>query len=468
MSSFLRHFAISLSLALTVFAVVLGVVGNQLRGQLRQQVIQRESESLHAVIMMQQTLLAEASGRLGVATDEDDLFTAALQTSRLRGVLSLRLFSADGSMIDAVPAAVPDSFPDAAIWERLQKFEPVGRLRPRVTVSEIFLVPDTNGEALDLMEVWTPLAGEQAGFAGATQFLMDGQVVSEEFAAIDRSVATLLTVAFLLGGLLLAAVIGLSLGSVERQRSRLRAKTEELARANRDLTLSAKTSALGAVAAHLMHGLRSPLAGLETLTESGDFLTGEAFRRDAARSARRLRSLVDEVMAILREEQTGLSYEVTAGELLGMLERRLAERAMEKGVLVQASFAGVDAALPSRVANFAYLILTNLLENAIDASHREQRVLLKGSVFGSVARFEVTDCGPGLPDVIQANLFQPCISSKAGGGGLGLAISAQLARKAGATLQLERTGPDGTTFALEAPLASATGAEQEGAAASQL
>ena len=49
---------------------------------------------------------------------------------------------------------------------------------------------------------------------------------------------------------------------------------------------------------------------------------------------------------------------------------------------------------------------------------------------------------------VRTRLFTPTLSTKADGTGLGLALSRQLARILGADLELERTGPSGSVFAL--------------------
>ena len=71
----------------------------------------------------------------------------------------------------------------------------------------------------------------------------------------------------------------------------------------------------------------------------------------------------------------------------------------------------------------------------------------------------VTDLGPGVPEAIRARLFEPFVSSKPAGTGLGLAVSAALARAHGGELRLVPTsggeGGDaagqGATFELEVP-----------------
>jgi nitrogen-specific signal transduction histidine kinase len=63
----------------------------------------------------------------------------------------------------------------------------------------------------------------------------------------------------------------------------------------------------------------------------------------------------------------------------------------------------------------------------------------------------VVDRGPGLPERIKSRLFTPCTSGKPGGGGIGLAISQQLAQHLGARLELAGTSTCGTIFQLVIP-----------------
>jgi signal transduction histidine kinase len=64
----------------------------------------------------------------------------------------------------------------------------------------------------------------------------------------------------------------------------------------------------------------------------------------------------------------------------------------------------------------------------------------------------VSDTGPGLPPKAREHLFQPFQGgARKDGFGLGLAIAAELVRGHGGRLDLLRTGPDGTAFAIRLP-----------------
>ena len=56
------------------------------------------------------------------------------------------------------------------------------------------------------------------------------------------------------------------------------------------------------------------------------------------------------------------------------------------------------------------------------------------------------DQGPGIPELVQENLFVPFAGSTKGGSGLGLVIARELVEANGGELGLVKTGETGTTF----------------------
>ncbi|HCQ67497.1 MAG TPA: sensor histidine kinase [Rhodobacteraceae bacterium] len=102
-----------------------------------------------------------------------------------------------------------------------------------------------------------------------------------------------------------------------------------------------------------------------------------------------------------------------------------------------------------------YRILRNLVRNArqaIEASGAPGEIMVAAGEGPAEWTITVTDTGPGLPPKTQETLFQPfAAGGRKGGTGLGLAIAADLARGHGGRLDLVRTGPDGTSFAVHLP-----------------
>jgi signal transduction histidine kinase len=99
-----------------------------------------------------------------------------------------------------------------------------------------------------------------------------------------------------------------------------------------------------------------------------------------------------------------------------------------------------------------FRVLLNLCRNAVQALEAGGEVAIRAERSEERVRIDVSDNGPGLPDAVRANLFQPFTGAGRGGGtGLGLAIARDLVRAHGGDIALAVTGPGGTVFRMHLP-----------------
>lgn len=445
--------AILLTWAVTTALVVVGV--RHLRAQVRQQIVRRDGEILLA--------LARSSGN---GDDSESLlagepFAVFVNIGRFEGILAARMFDTNGSFMASIPGEVrEEEVRDADLME-LRRGRPVSRFRAALPLAEVFLTaPSTAGEGkamvVPAVEVFVPLlAGGEGRFAGVAGFVIEGSAVMREFELLDRQLrinaAGLLVAALGITGL----VLGWSFRQLERSRSLLAKRTEDLQRANSELSQAARVTALGAVTAHLIHGLRNPVSGLQSFVAAGGEVGGvdaEAWR-DAQAATRRMHGLIQQVVRVLGDHQAGLEYEATLAEVAETVLERVQGMAEKRGVRLESG--QVDGGeIDNRRAGLLALILTNLIENAIDAtpSGRGVRLSIRRAPGGLQA--EVSDQGPGIPEAIRERLFQPKQSTKEGGSGLGLAITHQLTLALGGTVCLVSTGAEGTVFRVVLPEAA--------------
>lgn len=448
-----------LTLTAVVFAIVVAVVTWLLRAGLREQILRREGDLLVGVTSMQ--LAAEADNRPDLGVVErlpGEFFFAALRTSRLRGVLGVRVLDRNRDFAGALPFEWSDSVPSDALWGRMMRGEALARLHPRgspatIGMTSLLLWQPTDDPTVPLVEVWAPLQlPERTGVEGAAQFWMDGRSVAAEFAALDRRLVAQALLAWAAGTLVTLGALTWAFGRLADANRELRARSEDLQRANRELILAAKTSALGTVTAHLLHALKNPIAGLEIFVASrADPGAGEDRGEELAAATeltKRLRTMVNDVVGVLRDEHAGMEFELTADEVVELALAKARPIAKDRGVKLVADVRTV-APLTARRGHLAALVLQNLLQNAVEASATDASVTVSGESNGDAAlEFTVADHGAGLPGSVRARLFEPCTSTKPGGSGLGLALSGQLARQAGGRLELVRSDSRGTCFRL--------------------
>jgi signal transduction histidine kinase len=441
-------------LPILVIGLTLGILAGTIwygRGQVRlrieQQLIDRDGEILLEVARMRK---AEATV-FGTVEEPGDQFNLALEIADLEGIMGFRIFAADGEFGEAFPPGMLEGQMDPAVLEILQSMKPVSRFHPAMTMTDLFIDEEYTGKVYPILEVNIPLYetdDNQRVLHGIAQFIIEGHTIEKEFSALDRSLSEQAIRAFGVGG----SIIALSLIWAFR---RTRKYTEDLRQANRELALSARTSALGAVTAHLIHGLKNPLSGLHNFVSTGSADGGGADWESAKASTRRMQTLIADVVSVLREEEAGAQYELEIGELLEMVSGKTLPLATELDVTLEVH-KPPKGTLNNRNANLVSLVLVNLVQNAIQATSGGRGVRVHVERAEEEFTFKVTDEGTGLAPHLRETLFTPCSSTKEGGSGLGLAISKQLANHLGARLELVASNDSGSTFVLAVPLIAFT------------
>jgi signal transduction histidine kinase len=447
-----------MALALLVLGGVIVLTTRLVRDGIRTQITGRDAAVLHAVLQTQ----LEESDDLDWGDDTEgpwrDL-TAVLVTSRLTGVLGFRLFDVEGRHLLSFPETVREAELGVEDLGRAWELRPGTRWLDGVTVGELFYDPVASGlgvarEVFPILVVNVPLhtAGEIEP-RGVAQFLIEGQTLADELGRLDRHLAYQAGMVFLVAGVILVGSLGWAYGRLMRSQESLRERTAALQRANEELARTARTTAVGAVTAHLIHGLKSPLAGLQSFVSAqgrGEGQGDPAEWETAFLSTRRMQTMISQTINVLREEGTGGGYDLTPGELVELVLRRAEPMARERGVKLWAQVSA-EGRVASRAANLGMLILSNLVENAVQATRSGGVVRLEARRGGSGLEFEVSDEGPGVPEGVRADPFAPRRSSRSDGAGIGLAISKQLANHLGAELELRRSSEEGSVFALVLP-----------------
>lgn len=96
-------------------------------------------------------------------------------------------------------------------------------------------------------------------------------------------------------------------------------------------------------------------------------------------------------------------------------------------------------------------ILINVVQNAIEASSQGDSIVIECTKENGCAVIAVLDQGQGL-DASLGNVFEPGVTSKASGSGIGLTIARALARQHEGDLELRRREPRGMVAVLRLPL----------------
>lgn len=240
--------------------------------------------------------------------------------------------------------------------------------------------------------------------------------------------------------------------ALRRSLESFRKSEEEMRREERLRLLGEAVNAIAHEITNALNGLR---VGLD-LIGSGD---GGSAGRNRTITLGALRSEVQRLTEFTTELlifSKGLSprpVTVEMGEFVRKVVELTGERAEDQGVVleVEANDGPVSVYADPKLL---HVVLVNLLGNALDAVASAQdpspRVVVKIKEGPRIAEVRVSDNGPGITEPLRPRLFEPFVSGKPNGIGIGLSLSRKIARAHGGELELESAGP-GATFLLTLP-----------------
>jgi len=217
---------------------------------------------------------------------------------------------------------------------------------------------------------------------------------------------------------------------------------------------------VGELAAGLVHEIKNPLAGIKAATqvlaqEAGLSAEDRDVLRKVAREVDGLETLLKGFLAFARP----LKPQPVELDLDAFLERATAFYRRSHGLRPGGTLRVVRAAgpLPTAQADPMQLqqILLNLLLNAADATPGGGAVEVRTAFDADAGRvvLEVADQGRGISPQHADQIFRPFFTTKAGGTGLGLAVSKRLAEQQGGTITFAGQPGGGTVFRVHLPVA---------------
>lgn len=234
-------------------------------------------------------------------------------------------------------------------------------------------------------------------------------------------------------------------------RQALRDLAEALAAARERELESERLRAFREVARRVAHEIKNPLTAMRIAVDQLRRRDGESERRNMlARDV--LDAETDRLERLAREfAEFGRMPEGPAAEVdLVELLQELGQTAVPEGVQVRVVATGSRRAVlghyePLRRA------FANLLRNAAEAMNGQGQIDVAIAGNGSGVSVALSDHGPGVPGELRARVFEPYVTTKADGTGLGLALVRQTVDAHRGAIALSDTPGGGATFTVTFP-----------------
>jgi len=262
---------------------------------------------------------------------------------------------------------------------------------------------------------------------------------------------------------LFAAHAGLALDN-SRTYEQLKESMQRVQEARDTAIQSERLATVGRLAAHVAHEIRNPLVTIGGFARSIRKKSKDASRvRTSAgiilEEVERLENILSGVMDFARPAKLEpIVYSVN--DLVSRLVPKLEGEMQERGIEIVCE---LDPGVPSTSFDIAQIhqVLLNLVRNAADAysdpdwvpdGEREKKIVIRTFRGEKTVVIEVCDFGPGVPEDLLPSLFEPFITRKVGGTGLGLAVVRKILLDHGGNVSVRSRPGEGATFVLELPL----------------
>jgi signal transduction histidine kinase len=229
---------------------------------------------------------------------------------------------------------------------------------------------------------------------------------------------------------------------------------EENRRAQENLLRTEKLNALGTLSAGLAHEIKNPLTSIKIIVQAmskdpGDPGTMEEDLKVVLQQVEQVDKVLSRFLEFarpdpLRSEWTHLEQVIS--ESMRLMDLHLRKYSIQVHLQIPDSLPliKIDASKMKQA-------LVNLMLNAVEAMPKGGDLWIRAEKLNKGVSIEVEDSGKGVPPKLSQHIFDPFVTTKPGGTGLGLPVAHTIITDHGGTLELVQRAGRGALFRIFLP-----------------
>ncbi len=244
----------------------------------------------------------------------------------------------------------------------------------------------------------------------------------------------------------------------------LEEKSRQLIAAQEELAHAEKLAAIGSLAAGVAHEINNPAAiirGNVEILEAGlaEENDGREETGEILRQVERISLITGNLLAFARKQNLQCA-EFSLNRLLDEILDQIGHQVPVAGVEIQ-FLPTDDLPLCNGDAQRLRQVFINLIVNALQAMAAGGVLQVSTMLAGDLLQVVVTDSGPGIPEDIRAQIFNPFFTTKANGTGLGLSVSYGIIQAHDGSIEVDSRVGEGASFSVRLPKSQSFSAAAE-------
>ncbi len=215
-----------------------------------------------------------------------------------------------------------------------------------------------------------------------------------------------------------------------------------------------KLKAVSTMAAGMAHEIKNPLTILQTYAQFvTEKHTDPAFAKELQETlsteTRRIQGIVQDLLDFAKPKAPHMQP-VDLAQLIQSTVNLFSGEFLKHEIncSVDCNF---NSALLQADPDQMRQILINLIQNAIDATPSGGKISIEGSTHNKEVVLKISDTGKGIPKHLLPKIFDPFVTGKETGNGLGLTMVYSIVQAHHATIQVDSAPGQGTTFTVRLP-----------------
>lgn len=236
--------------------------------------------------------------------------------------------------------------------------------------------------------------------------------------------------------------------------ARVHEKSEALSRAQAEVVQSEKLASLGYLSAGMAHEIRNPLNSIALFVQLIKGGLEEPERQEYVEKILKEVDRIDNILGKLLDASKRPKFEISEVRLDRILEHTLeafTPQLRQKRIKVVRDYRNIPPAIKADPMEIEQ-IFTNLFLNSIHVMPEEGTLTVELDQDADYIKLRVSDTGPGIPAENLPNIFDPFFTTNSRGTGLGLSVVLRIVKTYKGKIEVEKSDPTGTTFAVRLPL----------------